>query len=268
VTNGLQTRSSANRGTALALVGLFSLSALAHAAENGAQTSKPREAKDPTRASSVDDELLNDLNNELLKDAGDLRGTGKRKPAQPQSAKDGDPSRAHMPSEGEDVDMSIEKNDPLAHISDEMRSLEELIPKMAGRAHAEELQRRVVDDLARLIEQAEAQRRSQQPSSKSGKSPPSSQGRQAVKQPKPGASGHSSQDSNKPAQDSTDRLGQAKSVRPDAEALKGMMKDSWGHLPPKAREQMLQSSPERFLPQYELLIEKYYQRLAEEQRSK
>ena len=46
------------------------------------------------------------------------------------------------------------------------------------------------------------------------------------------------------------------------------MKDSWGHLPAKTREQMLQNSPERFLPQYELMIEKYYKRLAEEQSSK
>ena len=44
------------------------------------------------------------------------------------------------------------------------------------------------------------------------------------------------------------------------------MKDAWGHLPQHAREQMLQNSPERFLPQYELLIEQYYKRLAEEQR--
>jgi len=35
-------------------------------------------------------------------------------------------------------------------------------------------------------------------------------------------------------------------------------------LPARAREQMLQTSPERFVPQYELMIERYYQRLAEE----
>ena len=47
-----------------------------------------------------------------------------------------------------------------------------------------------------------------------------------------------------------------------------MMKDSWGHLPPRVREQMLQNTPEQFLPQYELMIEKYYQRLAEERPTK
>ena len=73
-----------------------------------------------------------------------------------------------------------------------------------------------------------------------------------MQQPKPNAAGSPGKDSNKPAQDSTDRLGKAEDGRPDPELIKGMMKDTWGHLPPQAREQMLQNSPERFLPQYEL----------------
>jgi len=40
----------------------------------------------------------------------------------------------------------------------------------------------------------------------------------------------------------------------------------WGQLPAKAREQMMQSPPEKFLPKYELLTEKYFKRLAEEQK--
>ena len=63
-------------------------------------------------------------------------------------------------------------------------------------------------------------------------------------------------------------MGKAEDARPDPELVKGMMKDTWGHLPAQAREEMLQNSPERFLPQYELLIERYYKRLAEEQTSK
>ena len=47
-----------------------------------------------------------------------------------------------------------------------------------------------------------------------------------------------------------------------------MVKDLWGQLPPHAREQLLQSSSDEFLPQYELEIEKYYRRLAEEQQDK
>jgi hypothetical protein len=43
-----------------------------------------------------------------------------------------------------------------------------------------------------------------------------------------------------------------------------LLKDFWGHLPPHAREQMLQSHSDEFLPQYELEIEQYYKRLSEE----
>ena len=56
-------------------------------------------------------------------------------------------------------------------------------------------------------------------------------------------------------------------VKPDMGAMKNLMKDIWGQLPPHAREQMLQSPPEQFLPKYELMLEQYYKRLAEEQRS-
>ena len=48
--------------------------------------------------------------------------------------------------------------------------------------------------------------------------------------------------------------------------MKGLLKDLWGQLPLRDREQMLQSSPEQFLPKYELLIEKYYKRLADQQK--
>jgi hypothetical protein len=44
-----------------------------------------------------------------------------------------------------------------------------------------------------------------------------------------------------------------------------LVKRLWGHLPERAREQMLQSYSGEFLPQYELELEKYYRRLAEEQ---
>jgi hypothetical protein len=45
-----------------------------------------------------------------------------------------------------------------------------------------------------------------------------------------------------------------------------MMKALWGQLPQRARDQMLQSAPEEFLPEYELELEKYFKRLAEQER--
>ena len=42
------------------------------------------------------------------------------------------------------------------------------------------------------------------------------------------------------------------------------MKDVWGQFPARQREQNLIAS-QQFLPKYELLLEKYYKRLADEQ---
>ncbi len=214
--------------------------------------------------SNIDDDLLKELDNELLEGAGDL----KRPPAKPKDPAAADKGKgvAEPDAAGEDIGQPSE-DDPLLHISQEMRSVESLIPEQQKREHAVQLQQRIVEDLVKLIDQAEKQRAQQQASGKNKKQQPSSK-RESVQQPKRQPSSKPGKESNKPAQDSTERMGKAENVRPDPEMLRGLMKDSWGHLPAKTREQMLQNSPERFLPQYELMIEKYYKRLAEEQSSK
>jgi hypothetical protein len=74
------------------------------------------------------------------------------------------------------------------------------------------------------------------------------------------------QGSNRPAKDSTTRMGGPADGRAALERMKEMLNDVWGHLPPKVREQLQSSAPEEFLPKYEKLIEEYYKRLAEEER--
>jgi hypothetical protein len=67
-----------------------------------------------------------------------------------------------------------------------------------------------------------------------------------------------------PARDSNDRLDRASAQSVDAADVQPLLKRLWGHLPERVREQMLQSYSDSFLPQYELELEKYYRRLAEE----
>jgi hypothetical protein len=43
--------------------------------------------------------------------------------------------------------------------------------------------------------------------------------------------------------------------------MQDLLKNVWGELPPRLRQQMLQSSMEQFLPKYELLIEEYFKTL-------
>ncbi len=216
-------------------------------------------AQPPTGDSSLDDALLNELDNELLQGAGEMP-----RPDQPKLGGGAKPGDSDATEAIDDVQPG-EHDDPLVRISQEMRMVEEFVPQTARRGHAEQLQHRIVDDLTRLIAQAEAQQARQSSSSKQQKSKATSE-RKKVQQPKQ-AQGQAGKDSNKPAQDSSNRLGNAQAARPDPESFKRMMKETWGHLPARDREQMLQTTPDKFLPQYELMIEKYYQRLAEEPRS-
>ncbi len=213
----------------------------------------------------LDDALLKDLDNELLDGAGDLETKPKSQPAAAKRADDGH-AGPQAEAEGEDIGMPAEDADPLVQISQQMRSVEGLIPEREEQDHAEQLQTRILRDLARLIEATEKQ--SAQQSSSEKKKEQRTAKRQSVQQAKASDQTPGGKPSSKPAQDSTDRLGTAETARPDPELLKSMMKDSWGHLPQKTREQMLQNSPERFLPKYELMIERYYKRLSEQQSSK
>jgi hypothetical protein len=220
----------------------------------------------PVPAPSLDDTLLQDLDNELLEGAGDPK-----QPTRP-DGRDGEPpgegtARPVDPDQVIDDTMPAEDADPLVHISQEMRTVEEWIPQSARRSHAEQVQQRILDDLARLIEQAENQRAQSSSSQKKSSQSRSTAERRNVQQPQK-SRGNSGKDSNQPAQDSTDRMSNAAAARPDPELFRGMLKNTWGHLPARDREQVLQNTPDKFVPQYELLIEKYYRRLAEEQEPK
>jgi hypothetical protein len=85
-------------------------------------------------------------------------------------------------------------------------------------------------------------------------------------QSKPGKkSGSASGQGRTAARDSTDRLDRASAKPVDKGELEAMIKELWGHLPQRQREQMMQSFSDEFLPKYELEIEQYYERLSEEQ---
>lgn len=211
---------------------------------------------------SVDDALLEDLDNELLDGVGDLPKDKSVKPSTGTSAQpEGGPDETDAPAPAEGPDPN---KDPLGYISQEMRDAEQLIPERQKQTHAQALQQRIIENLSKLIEQAE-QQQSQQQSSQQNQEEQQTAQRQSVKQPQQQAGKSSTgKDSQSPAQDSSNRVGTAEQVRPDPELLRGLMKDAWGHLPEREREQMRQMAPEKFLPQYELLIERYYRRLAEE----
>jgi hypothetical protein len=266
----------------LAIAGSFALLvawAVAGTADwaSGAEAAKPAApaAKPAGRAaSSLDQELLKDLDNELLDGAQNLPA-GKKPPAadkarsQQELGEAAKPGSEKPPADDEKIgeDIGEGPEDPLARIGQQMRKVEQLIERQKSANLTEPLREQIVQELAQLIAQIEKQQQQQQASSSSkAKQSQSVAQRDGVKQSKqPGAKPGSGQ-ANQPARDSTDRLGRNETQRPDMDQMKGMMKDLWGQLPAHAREQMLQTSPEQFVPRYELLIEKYYKRLAEQQK--
>lgn len=245
------------RASFLAIATLAAWFVFGVARVHGDEPSTKEQPKAASKPASSDDALLKDLDNELLEGAGDLSG--------PKSKKSGDKKPTSSESNEEDpAGMPDVDHDPLTSIGERMRSLESLIPEHARRREAEALQAGIVDDLRQLIEQAQQQRAKQQAAAV-GKEKNESNRRKGVQPPKPTVSRNPGQDSRQAGKDGAQSVGKNENERPDPKAMQGLMKDTWGHLPARAREQMLQNPPERFLPQYELMIERYYKRLAEQQ---
>lgn len=201
---------------------------------------------DPERIDqTLESELLDDLKNDLFEG---LEEELSEKPWQGQD------------DLGEDVHQADEK-DPLVRIGRRMQDVQERIARAGSPRETQQLQEKIVADVEELIRQARQRNKQSSSGASSGKA---GSRRSKVRQPKRQSAGSSRRDSRKPASDSTGRLGRAESAQVDREAMREMLRDLWGHLPERTREQMLQSSEDKFLPKYEVLIEKYFRRLAEE----
>ena len=211
-------------------------------------------ADEKPAASSLDEQLLDDLDNELLKGAG--KDAAKNDDEQPSD--DG-------PDSDDEATGDAEQN-PFSRVARQMRVAEGLIPKPKSGDKTVELQERIVADLAKIIEQV----RKQSQASSSGSSPRrGSAGNNRGQNPKQSSTDKpNDQRSDKPSRNSSNRVGKNDVRRPDMAAMKGLMKDAWGNLPQREREQMMQAPPDEFLPKYELLIENFYKRLADEQKNR
>lgn len=49
--------------------------------------------------------------------------------------------------------------------------------------------------------------------------------------------------------------------------MQDMLRELWGHLPEHERQQVINSTIEKFVPKYESLIKEYFKRLSEATRS-
>jgi hypothetical protein len=183
---------------------------------------------------SLDQQLLDDLNDDLLKD---LPAANK-----PPAGAAADPNAAVQPT----------SDNPLAQIAERMRAAQERIARRDTSEPTQKLQRQIQDELAALIAEAKKQ-------CAACNKPGSGQGGLA------GSTGGNPVPA--PPRDSTDRIERGTKETVETADVQDFLRRFWGHLPEKMREQMHSSLGEQFLPKYERLIEDYYLRLAEDPRA-
>jgi hypothetical protein len=209
----------------------------------------------PATKTSLDDELLKGLGNDLTKELDNL-------PSLKPAVKSSDGKAKGSPStviDGEDLGQPGEDQDPFNRIARRMRQVESQIAQDQSGFETQQKQKQIVDDLAVLIEKLNKQCQCSGGECKPGDKSQQSQ-RSTSKSKEPSA-----KVAKNPATDSGDRLRNDVTAKATADAIRQNMKDAWGNLPERLREQMLQTSVDEFLPKYELMIEQYFKRLAEEE---
>ncbi len=170
--------------------------------------------------------------------------------------------RTSSADEGEDIGQA---NSPLHRVRDGMCRAQELLTRHDATEPAVPIQVQVVADLDALIAQLQKQCQSAQ---KSGSHEQVGSRRSQDRAPRPGrpagAKKSTAGKGGAAAQDSTARGdgGQAESA--DTPDWQQLLKDLWGHLPERVREQLIQAPADEFLPKYKLEIQKYFRRLAED----
>jgi hypothetical protein len=204
---------------------------------------------------------LDDFDRELFGPDENKPKPSDRRSGQPgESDEEGDDLEGRLPRELGPAGVSEEAS-PLLEIARQMRHVEGLIGKAESGPKTQNLEDEIVTRLEELLKQARSRSQGGSPSPRKQKTAP----RQPVKQPQRKPTPGPGKPDAKSAPDSKATPGRAEARKPDLSAWQAVQARLWGELPQKAREQMLQQLPvEEFLPKYEVLIEEYFKRLAEE----
>jgi len=162
--------------------------------------------------------------------------------------------------DGEDIGQPGEEQNPLLPIERSMRAAEDRVARDQADAETQRLQQEVVARLDKLI--AAAQKRcSGNP--RPGKS--SNAGRPKTSNGVPNKAGEPGQGPlDGPAAESTERLANRTGNAVPSATAKELQAASWGQLPARLRQQILEGAGDEFLPKYEAQLRKYYQRLVEQ----
>jgi hypothetical protein len=216
-------------------------------------------------ASTLEEQLMQDLGSDPL-DADvhrELFAPDDQAPAgEPDAAKDDLEQR--LLDELGAAAVSEDAN-PLLDVARQMRLVEAKIGRTETGPATQDAQRDIIARLDELLKQAKKNCSGGQ-CSPSQNQPQQTAQRSQINQPKPQKQpGPGEKSSDKPVRNPEARAGSSTPKTPDMDEMRSLLKAVWGELPAGQREQMLELPVEEFLPKYELLIEAYFKRLAEQQ---
>lgn len=265
---------------------LRSLFAASDEQTDDATQDKPAATDEPAKKGSsldaLDDELLEGLGDELLEglepETDPIGGKGKREDSpeddaaaegpQEQAGDEPEPTepRDELDEEllrglGSDINLPGDEN-PLSRIARQMREVEGRIGQKRSDEPTQRMQEQIIDEIDELI--AQARRQASQSQGGSGQMGSRRSKPEPGQQAQGGTGGSGEGQSTGPSRDSSERLRDDELRRADMAEMNELLKNLWGHLPDREREQVINSTIERFVPKYELLIEEYFKRLVEE----
>lgn len=169
-----------------------------------------------------------------------------------------------------------DEEDPLQLIDEALTAMDEAAAELEASPPSDkavERQNHAVEQLKKLLESAQQQQQQQQQQSQNqsqqqrsqknrNQSRQKSQGRDG--QEPMGADGRRRQDDEN-SRESSERVDGARQGRPTDSPLTGPRTNAvWGHLPPREQDALFRSLSDKFIPEYEAMIRKYYDALAEE----
>jgi hypothetical protein len=163
------------------------------------------------------------------------------------------------------------EEDPLKLLDDALTAMDEAAEELATDAatdQAVEHQEHAVEQLKKLLEaaqQSQSKQNQQKNSSNKDQSQDRSKGQdqqQSSSDPM-GAGGKRRKDDDKSGE-SSERVEGATQSADGPLGPGGKTNAVWGHLPPREQEALFRSLSDKFLPEYEGMIRKYYEALADE----
>ena len=199
------------------------------------QPNRPADTNPPSSGADDDDKLFNNL----------IDGTGKKQ--QP-------------------------KTDLLESAIEGMRNAQRRIDENDSSLKTRQLQQRVVTDLEQLIKRLQEQQAQSRRGGGASRRPQTADPNRQVPDPskpeelEPNDGNRTSPDK---SAESTDKPRQAENhAMKNLVTPKQMVRDVWGHLPPKLRQKLLNAYSDTYLPKYDDLVRRYFSALAEEGRTK